>query len=247
MDEPNQSGVAVPAAAPRRTFLVAGIVAIVLALAGFGPGYGAYMAGQFQIAMPAHLHGVLMVGWLAILLRQAVLARRRQLDAHRRLGRYGMALGVVMWLSMLALTVRGLAVYDVPEGSYIYDVMITQLYLATVFPLLLAAAWLHRHRPDWHKRFIVLATILVLQAAVDRMFWLPQVLPGYWAAAFYLDLLLVVVAVADWRCLRRVHGATLVGSALILAGQTVTALSVKSPAWHHFAFGLARQLRAALG
>jgi hypothetical protein len=158
-----------------------------------------------------------------------------------------MGLGVVIWLSMLALTVRGMVVYQVPEDSYIYDVLITQIYLATVFPLLLAAAWLQRHRPAWHKRLIVLTTILLLQAAVDRMFWLPGVLPGYWSAAFYLDLLLLVVWVVDWRSLRRVHPATLMGSALIFAGQTATALSWGNPGWHHFVFGLSKQLRTALG
>jgi hypothetical protein len=247
MHGPNQRGATAGTATPRRIFLVAAMTAIVLALAGFGPGYAAYMAGEFPIALPLHLHGVLMAGWLGILVAQAVLARRGQLAAHQRLGRAGMGLGVVIWFSMIALSVRGMVVYQVPEDSYIYDVLITQIYLATVFPLLLAAAWMQRHRPAWHKRLIVLATILLLQAAVDRMFWLPQVLPGYWTAAFYLDLLLVVVWVADWRSLGRVHAATILGSALIFAGQAVTALSWGNPGWHHFIFGLCKQMRAAMG
>jgi len=47
----------------------------------------------------------------------------------------------------------------------------------------LGAIYQRRHRPTWHKRFMLFATFLALQAAEQRITWLPRFAPGYWTDA----------------------------------------------------------------
>jgi hypothetical protein len=78
-----------------------------------------------------------------------------------------------------------------------------------VFPTLVGAAFLLRRRVDFHKRLMLLATIELMNAAVDR-------LPGVFAAGlapFYpgTDLFLLAVVIYDSVTLRRLHPATMWG------------------------------------
>jgi len=88
---------------------------------------------------------------------------------------------------------------------------------------------LARANAGWHRRLMTLATLLLVQAGLDRMRWQP--IPGpmlIWA-------LLVPFFVFDIVTTRRVHPATLIGTGLIVSSHLTILMNWGSPAWHEAA------------
>ena len=99
-----------------------------------------------------------------------------------------------------------------------------------VFPLFVAAAMWNRHRPETHKRLMLLATLSLLAAAVAR-------LPTALAAAgplFYfgvVDLLILAGVVYDLVTRRKVHPVYVWGGLALLASQVVRVALSGTSAW----------------
>ena len=78
------------------------------------------------------------------------------------------------------------------------------------------------------------------QPGMDRMLWLPA--PGYptthWGLDLYVYLLLVPLYLYDAITLRRIHPATLWGTAVLLLGHVASNLAWGNPAWHRIVAAL---------
>jgi hypothetical protein len=110
------------------------------------------------------------------------------------------------------------------------------------FAPLLVGAYLMVNKPQWHKRLLMIATITVLSAAVDRFGWLPPQGPGYWPQVLCLDLLLIPIAIFDVMQLKRVHPATLSGGGLLIAVQSIAALIWPTAWWHDATLSIAHAI-----
>jgi hypothetical protein len=133
---------------------------------------------------------------------QSSLPRLGRLSLHRRLGVYGFAVaaGVVLstvWL--FAAVWKGWAALT-PE------VMANRIFLP-LYAAYMIGAWRTRMRPDWHKRFVYLGTLFLLEPVLARTYdpLIAPLMPAYppggddhlfygylglsWTA-FYLGLLL---------------------------------------------------------
>jgi hypothetical protein len=158
------------------------------------------------------------------------------MQLHRTLGAYGIALGYVVWVSMVVVEMRGMIVYPV-TGPSDYDSLLPGVYIYLLFPAYLTAAAFLRKLPAWHKRLMVFTIFLALQAAVQRMHWLPFTAPAYWKPALYLDACLLIPLLSyDLVSIKRLHPATIAGTALLLSVQTTISLAWGTPGWHTFAF-----------
>ena len=103
-----------------------------------------------------------------------------------------------------------------------------------VFPVLVGAAFQLRRRVDFHKRLMLLATIELMNAAIDH-------LPGVFAiglAPFYpVDLFLLALVIYDGVTLRHLHPATLWGGSFLVVMQVLRVCSwiqahgSLSPSW----------------
>lgn len=80
------------------------------------------------------------------------------------------------------------------------------------FAVLLGLGYKNRKRADYHKRYMLFATIAIMPAAVVRMSYYM----GYWCLTIFL-ILIAVVIIYDYLSLKRVHPVTLIGSGLLLA------------------------------
>jgi len=195
---------------------------------GFAPTYYLRTLSD-RPALPwlVHLHGVLFSAWILLLLVQTSLVAMKRTDLHRRLGVTGGALAVLMLIVGYFVAIAAarrtaqipgqLAFLIVPIGGLI------------VFPILVGAAFWLRHRIDFHKRLMLLATIELMNAAVDR-------LPGVFAAnlaPFYpgTDLFLVALVIYDGVTLRRLHPSTLWGGLFLVAMQLLRVSLMDSSAW----------------
>src|SRR5262245_55692603 len=117
--------------------------------------------------LTAHRH----VGWLALLIAQATLAARGQIAAHRKVGRFGIAHGVLV-LAMGLVVSFAMPVINFHAG--IWNADRAEQFLATplgdmvLFGSFFGAAIAYRGKPEIHKRLIVLAAVAVMFAAVGR-------------------------------------------------------------------------------
>jgi hypothetical protein len=72
---------------PARYFFVSmAFLFPIIALLGFVPSYLDMFAGQFHIHWFAHVHGILMTGWLLVFLNQTIFASKGRLKIHRQFG-----------------------------------------------------------------------------------------------------------------------------------------------------------------
>jgi len=107
-----------------------------------------------------------------------------------------------------------------------------------VFATLVGGAIYWRKRPDWHKRLMLSATILLVEAAVVRIVAFHGIHePRYLMLSQYSSALLFFIPcfAFDWVTLRRIHPANIVGLTLIMMDQIVQPIMLSWPAWTNFA------------
>ena len=130
-----------------------------------------------------------------------------------------------------------------PGTSYlvfISSVVWTNIGSVCAFAVLLAAAVLARRRPDWHRRFIVLAATSLIPPALARITrW--EILGGENPSTVtaMLFLLIAAVAVHDAVSERRIHRATLTGFLVILVSTLLAKTIGASAVGHAFVRQLA--------
>jgi len=72
---------------------------------GFWPSYfGPLVSGGVTRPWIIHLHGVIFVGWMALLLAQVSLVAMGRVRLHRRVGNIGIAYGVLVLVIGLAVS-----------------------------------------------------------------------------------------------------------------------------------------------
>ncbi|HBX38825.1 MAG TPA: hypothetical protein DEG76_16735, partial [Pseudohongiella sp.] len=81
----------------RLFYSVISIALFLMVLLGFWPSYFSLIFGA-PVARPLvmHAHGAIFTGWMALLLLQVYLIARGRVKAHRRVGKVGIAYGVVV-------------------------------------------------------------------------------------------------------------------------------------------------------
>jgi hypothetical protein len=103
-----------------------------------------------------------------------------------------------------------------------------------VFTIFVAAAVANVRRPEWHKRFMILATFAILQAVVARYVLLvPDLAQPQRALVIMVvgDILLLVVILLDARIYGRLHPAYLAGGAFLVLVQIVRSPVTDTPFW----------------
>lgn len=198
-----------------------------------------------------HVHAVLMGAFLLLLLAQTTLMATGRREWH-------MLLGSVAFLLVPAIVVVGFLlvptiyqqVWNAAQAApapaqeqlrhllaFLDNIAILQLRIGILFPICIGLA-LHARRKDagFHKRMMLLATVLPLPAAIDRISWLPTTLPG---APLATDLytLLAISPMFLWDVVRHrtVHRAYWVWLALFLPFAVAAHLLWDKPGWHALA------------
>lgn len=228
-------------AARRRLYVGLALLAIAIAAVGFWPTYfGPLLAGGIDKPSIIHFHAAVYVGWLALFLTQATLAATGRTASHMKLGRFAMgygalviAAGLIAAFGMFALRVRAGDMLAAQRS------LLGPLLDMAVFTPVFAAAVYYRRKPEFHKRLMVLATTVLLIAAVGRMPFFgeprnPLLVQLVWSAP-----ILVAMAHDFWRH-RRVSAIYACGLVVLaLEGPFVRIPLRNSEAWGAVAAWLA--------
>jgi len=105
-------------------------------------------------------------------------------------------------------------------------VIIGDVVSLVLFATLVTAGMRRRHQPEWHKRLMIVSSIVIVLPAVARLERLGLAVP----IPAVLLLMLVVLAVHDLVGTRRIHRATMWSSLLVMVALAATLLVVGTAA-----------------
>lgn len=203
-------------------FLIATVVT------GFWQSYfGTLLSGGVSRPPVMHVHGAVFTGWMTLLLLQVGLAATGRVRAHRRVGRIGIAYGVLVLVMGCIVTIAA-PVMHVHAGRWTVDAAAAFLILPIGDMILWAgffgSAIAYRHKPEIHKRLIIAATVALAFAAVARMNFPLPVFFALWLAP------MAAAMAFDITTLGRVHRVNVV-STVVMAIAFARVLMMESPAW----------------
>ena len=204
---------------------------IVISLTGFIPDSLMKISlvqagGRPPFPLVLHMHAVLMGSFLLLLLAQTTLMATGRRQMHQRLGiaAFGVASALVLVGLVLVPTMYhqmwNAAQSTNPETRAKFhqillirdNVMLIQLRIGFLFPLFLLIGLRARgSNAGLHKRMMILATVMALPAAIDRISWLPTTFPVS-PVATDLYTLLAVSPMFIWDVVRNrsIHPAYLI-------------------------------------
>jgi hypothetical protein len=216
-----------------RFYRTAALMAIGVAICGFFLTYLQPIAsGRFAGPSEAHLHGFLLASWLVLVAVQTFL-----LPGHRKLGWLALALAPAVAASTVGIGIAATR-RDLAEGIVLGmagNVTAPLLYLALVL-----GAIAMRKRPQWHKRLVLIATVVMLWPAWFRwrhfLPWVPR--PDITLGLIVADLPIVVAMVRDRLRFGAVHPAYWWVGLPVICEQTFEALAFGTPFWTRFGMWL---------
>lgn len=183
-----------------------------------------------------HAHGLLMLGWMGLFIVQTRLGRAqankaRSMELHRTLGWASCLLVAAIAVAGVNAAYRAVELGRVPPFfTQPYFVALTFADIAGFVGVFAAAVALRRHAP-WHRRLMLASVILVLEPAFGRLVPLPLLgAAGPWVERACQIAVFAFPLRHDLRTIGRVHPATLVGPAVVVAEQAaILALAAFPP------------------
>ena len=241
-------------AAQRRDHQFYVAIAAISVLVAFGGFAGTYWLqvprGTFVGHPIVHLHAIVFSAWPLFFLTQTLLAARGQVMRHRALGLVGISLATAMIFVGLAASIDSLSIgLASGYGDRARSFMIVPVTALATFGGFVAAAIANISRPDFHKRYMIVATSFILGAAVARVFFLattgggPGMRPGLapplpvvvaLGPGLVAELLIGAGIVYDWRTRGRIHPAYLIGLLVTMAVMFLRAPLSETHAWLGF-------------
>lgn len=218
-------------------FVGIGLIALLAVLIGFGKTFlSPSIQGRFSAPPVIYIHGALAFSWVLLFLAQSLLVRRKKTRLHMRLGRIGLFLVLGILITMIPVGIfqvqRELAA---GLGGIAYSGIIGTLTSGLIFFTLVSLAIAWRRKPVYHKRIMVLATIVLLWPAWFRFrHYFPNIpRPEIWFALVLADSLILIAWAWDWWRQRRIHPSWLYGGLFIIIEQSMEVYLFDTPGWRN--------------
>ena len=182
-----------------------------------------------------YVHGVVFTAWIVLFVAQASLITGGRTELHRKIGPFSAVLAVAMVVlgTLGALVAAGRATGFVGIPVPPLQFLAIPIFDMILFPTFVWLAIAQRRNPQSHKRWMLLATINLVTAAIAR--W-PGVTPLGPLAFFGLtDLFVIALVIWDFRTRGRLHTVTLWGGVLIIVSQPLRLAVSSTESWLVFA------------
>jgi hypothetical protein len=219
----------------RLFFVIMAGAVIVTVFAGFAPTF--YLRSSFPQDRPMsvllHVHGIVFSAWVSLFLVQALLISRDARRLHQHLGWFAAGIAAAMVVLVIAALIEQLRrVHGFPPPPL---ALALSAFDITVFASLVGSAIYFRRRPDWHKRFMLSATILLLGAPMFRLIihYVGTADMGKVSivSTLLVDAFFIPCFAYDLFTRRRIHPAYFFALMLILADQIAQAKVVSWAPW----------------
>jgi hypothetical protein len=216
---------------PERRFYVAAAAGITgIVLAGFSVDVD-LLRDMSSLSVLVRLHGAVMFGWIVLFATQTALVARHRVDWHRRLGILGTALALVIVIADTATVVVAfrLGGKHVPPGMPAPLFLALALFDLVTFAALVSSGIALRGKSGWHKRLMLLAAIMVLDAALAR--FISVYTSWDLDPAIARDLLVLLCVAIDTCRYRRLHPAFVMGGLLVFVTAPAAHWAAAMPLW----------------
>lgn len=188
-----------------------------------------------------HVHGAVMVSWLAMFVIQNVMISSGQVQIHRTLGwlSAALALAVVVVGSYTAITAIRLGMTP-PFFSVPQFLALTQTGVA-FFGGLVAFAIIRRKQTQWHRRLMLGSLIMITEPALGRILPMPLIGGeiGEWLVMAVQLVMIAILVRHDRKVLGAVHPATLTVAAAVVVSHVLITIISHIPAFAAYAEAVA--------
>jgi hypothetical protein len=185
-----------------------------------------------------YVHAAVFSGWLVFFMLQSALVRTHNVHWHRRIGWFGVGLGVAIPVLgvFTSITMGRFNILRLHSTKAESELMIP-LFDMVAFTGTFALAIYWRKKSEFHRRLILIATCALTAAGFGRFpEWL---LPS---EVFYggVDLLILLGVVRDMIVNRSVHRVYLYALPAFVVGQTIVLYTVfhRLPYWTRIAHAI---------
>lgn len=222
-----------------KLFSYMSFAAFFFVVVGFGNAYGKRLVTQPEpIATVIHIHGAVFVTWMIVFVLQIYFAAKNKIALHMKVGKAAILIALAMLVSGFITSVWAAKTghLGIPgvEFPTVEGFLLLNLSSLTVFIILAAAGWINRNKPQYHKRFMLMATVAGLTPpGISRVPLLSGATP---AIAATVMIFVLLGPLYDWKVHGRPHKAYLLSLPLVIfiLPPVVTALS-STEVWKTFA------------
>lgn len=205
----------------RKFYTRMALLLVALVLLGFGPSF--YLRGVVPsyprpnptLPPSVLLHGALFSLWMLLFVVQTQLVATRRTHIHMKLGIASLLLGLAILPVMYLAAVWQVARANQPPFTDPLTWTVVPLSVIPPFAYLLWSGWKHRREPQWHKRLMLSAAIIIVMGpAIARLPIAPPTVVGFTIMLLLGLLLFVPLMLWDRRSIGNIHPATRRGFAL---------------------------------
>src|SRR5579862_9597023 len=218
----------------RFSYFIFGLIIAAVVVAGFSQTFGPRLLHPPSPRPPIiYFHVAVFASWIMLFLLQTALVATGNVKLHRKVGLLGIALGVTLAITGVAVSIVSLIAYTRPGHSdpapFLAIFLNDMIQFAAFFGL--AIYW--RKKPEFHRRLMFIATCTLLSAPTIRL--LPVGLDDSRNKWIYVgvDALILLGLGRDWIINKRIHPVYLYGLPAAFIGQLI-ALHLdlsRSPTW----------------
>jgi hypothetical protein len=184
-----------------------------------------------------YFHAAMFTSWIVFFITQSALIRTRNVKVHRRMGWFGLALGVAIPIVGITTAIV-MARFRIKEGVQpdAAQFMIIPFFDMLAFSVAFGLAFYWRKKPEFHRRLILIAGCGLTAAAFFR--FPTSVAPNWFYAG--VDVLILLGVTRDLLATKRIHPVYLYGLPLLMLGQTATMYTSlsNSPVWLRIAHAI---------
>lgn len=151
--------------------IVSIILLIILIHVGFAKTYLQFFPEFTDFKAAQHFHGMMMMGWLLMLLVQPILILKGKTKLHRRIGMMSYVLAPLILLSMyLVIQVRyDVYLAEVGQTNGIIAWLSLNFRMMVFFAVLYSLAIYYRHRTALHWRFMCSTAFILIGPGLVRV------------------------------------------------------------------------------
>lgn len=185
------------------TVIVFAVVIFLAAHIGFYKKYIALFPGFEGVDFVVHYHSTMMFLWLALIVIQPILIAKKYFKAHRIIGRMTYLIAPLLLLSMVMIvnykflrTEGSVPLVDALAGL---SVNVPDYF---AFAILYSLAIIYKKNTDWHSRFMISTTFVVIGAAFVRILirnFGIESQTAFGLVAIIADVLCLIFLIADIR------------------------------------------------
>ena len=235
----------------RYFYLITAIVLFACMFLGFSNFYlqGKAVGGR-DLTLPIKtlliLHGISMTAWVLLFLIQPILIIKAKHKLHKTLGKIGAFTAITMVILGLKVAIESARVN--PPDLLLWNLNPTEFmaipfFSIILFGILVALAIWKRKTPNIHRAMMLLATMIIITAATDRIGAFRSIYAetmlgmifGPFGAMFIIGTIFLILHSALTRSLNRPYAIGLI--ACLLAGALIMRIA-PTPFWTNIARSL---------